>query len=258
MSGLLVVEVGNTRTGIGMADGDQWRWHDRVPTHPFLSSDEVATLIRGHGTPLEDLSAVAVSSVVPAATESFLVFARQHLQVEPLVVTGETPAPLVNRYANPGQLGSDRWVGAIAAFERYGAPLIVVSLGTATTVDVVSAQGEFLGGAIAPGVVTCAEALSERAAQLFRVPLAAPATALATDTGGCLGAGLWHGSLGQVEGILAAVREELRSPVEAVVTGGLGEVLGPHLTGVRAIEPLLAMEGVRIAWEFQHDPRGNA
>ena len=252
MNLLLAVDVGNTSTKIGLYQDEKLPSRWRVATHPVRTSDEISILLNellaSLGMTLDQVEQIAISSVVPQVTMALLAFCQGHLKMDPFLISGDTPTKLTVGYHDPSQLGSDRLVAALAAYERYGAPIIVVNLGTATTVDVVSAQGEFLGGAIAPGITISVEALVERAARLFSVPLEPPGQVIGRNTTQGLQSGIWFGLIGQINGLLSKVREELGDQAEAVVTGGLAETVGPQLEGVRAIDPDLTLEGIRLAW----------
>lgn len=239
MSRVLVVDIGNTTTRLGLWEGREAR--------------EVAALSTGEVTaeapPLTE--GLALCSVVPAAEVSWRAWAEAH-DLELLAIRGDTPAPVTNHYADPAQLGPDRLCAAVGAANRLGAPVIVVSLGTATVVDAVSAERELLGGAIACGLDTGLAALHERTAALPRVTAEAPLRAIGRDTVAGLRAGAVLGAAALVEGLVARMREVV-GPAKVAVTGGNAGLVAPHLRGEGwHTYPTLALEGAGLIWERLH------
>jgi type III pantothenate kinase len=209
----------------------------------------VRALFAGASMDPVGVDAIVVSSVVPdlnrvlaRAGERF--FGREPLFVGPGVRTG---VPIL--YENPHEVGADRIVNAVAAVARYGAPVVVLDFGTATTLDVVSARGEYLGGVIAPGLGISAEALFTRAARLSRVDLRRPARVIGRTTEESVQSGLFHGYAALVEGLIAKVLEELGAPAKVVATGGLAPVFDRALASLDAVDPDLTLHGLRLIWE---------
>ena len=253
MTSLLAVDVGNSHTKLGWFQDGKLRGETRFPTRGLVAQisnlrHAVAEFTRGHGA---RPAAAVMCSVVPRATAGWRRALADVCGAKPLVVSGDSDIGIANHYADPASLGPDRLVAALAARELYGAPVIVVSLGTATVVDAVSRAGEFLGGAIAPGIEISLGALAQRAARLPPVAFEVASRAIATDTRAGMIAGAFFGAVGQVRELLARQRAEMKQDVPAVITGGWGELLAPHLANIAAVEPALTLVGLRLAWEYR-------
>jgi len=249
MSLLLTVDVGNSQTKLGWFEERRLRGQRQFVTGARRAAEAIADLVAGLPQPP---SGAAMSCVVPEAVEEWRQALRAAAGAAPLVVSGDSDVGIRNHYRDPATLGPDRLVGALAARELYGAPVIVVSLGTATVLDAVSRAGEFIGGAIAPGVETSLAALVERAARLLPVTFEQAPTAIATDTRGAMIAGAYFGSIGQVKELLARVRAEMGEDAPAVLTGGHAELVARELRNVAGVEPALNLIGLRLAWENVH------
>ena len=247
MAGLLAIDVGNTQTVFGRYEGTDLREHWRVSTEVERTGDELGLLLRG----LVDLSALdglALTCTVPPLIRAYEEFAeREGLSM--LVLGPGTRTGIPVRYDDTREVGPDRIANAVAALERYGAPCIVVDFGTSTNFDVVSPEGEYVGGVLAPGIEISMEALSARAARLFRVDFAAPETVIAKNTADSLQSGLVYGFAGQVDGIVERIRGELGVEARTVATGGLADLIAPHARTLDQIDPFLTLEGVRLIWE---------
>jgi type III pantothenate kinase len=250
---LLAIDVGNTHTVLGLFEGESVRAHWRVATRKDATPDEVGVLLRelfaGAGFDPAAVTGVIVSSVVPdlngvLAKAGARYFRRDPLFVEPGVKTG---LPIL--YENPHEVGADRIVNAVAAVARYGTPVIILDFGTATTLDVISAKGEYLGGVIAPGLGISAEALFARAARLSRVPLKRPRRVIGSNTEESVQSGLFHGYASLVEGLVRRVRAELGADARVVATGGLARVFEGEMPFLDAVDPGLTLEGLRLIWE---------
>jgi type III pantothenate kinase len=189
---------------------------------------------------------------VPALARAYEELAAR-VRVELLVLGPGTRTGLSVRYEDPREVGPDRIANAVAALERYGAPCIVVDFGTSTNFDVVSQEGEYVGGVLAPGIEVSMEALAARAARLFSVDFSEPPTVIAKNTTASLQSGLVYGFAGQVDGIVDAIRGELSVKAQTVATGGLAELIVPHARTLEHIDPFLTLEGVRLVWE-RHRP----
>lgn len=248
--GLLAVDVGNSDTVVGLFSGREltgfWRFTSRAVT-----TDEVAlrldALGRAHRWP-RDLGAV-LCSVVPALTLPWLA-ALERLSGRPAVeVSAATAKSLPVRYHDRSAVGADRIANAVAARALYGVPAIVVDLGTATTFDCISAQGAYLGGAIAPGVATSAEELFRRAARLPRVELRRPARALGRTTEESLQAGVLWGAAGQVDALVRRLALEMKGTPAVIATGGLAAIVAPECETINRVDEALTLKGMRIIWE---------
>ena len=248
---LLAVDVGNTQTVLGLfADGTLTE-HWRVATEDHRTGDELGALV-GRFIDLSGVDGICLSSTVPALVREYEAFAERWAKA-PLLVLGpgvRTGIPM--RYDDPREVGPDRIANAVAAKERYGAPCIVVDFGTSTNFDVVSAEGEYVGGVLAPGIEVSMEALFQRAARLVKVDFSEPPSAIGRTTATALQSGLVYGFGGQVDGIVAAIRGELGVDARVVATGGLAELIAPHSTAIETIDPLLTLEGLRLVWEQNH------
>jgi type III pantothenate kinase len=254
---LLAIDVGNTNILLGVyRDGrllDTWR----VRTERERTADEHAVLFREllatAGVGLDDVGDTVISSVVPPLGPALRQFARRYLRREAQFV-GETLHPDIPvRYSPPSAVGADRLVGAVAVLRKYGAPAVVVDFGTATTFDAISAAGEYLGGAIAPGVGISLEALFRTAAHLPRIDVARPPRAIGGSTVESMQSGAYYGFIGQVEGLVRRFREELGPGTQVIATGGLAELIGPETDAVDHVEPNLTLDGLRILWEERKD-----
>jgi type III pantothenate kinase len=244
---LLAIDVGNTQTVIGLFDGEGLREHWRVATESERTGDEVGLLLRGL-VDLDSLEGVALSSTVPALLRSYEELA-ERTGVNLLVLGPGTRTGIPVRYDDPREVGPDRIANAVAARERYGAPCIVVDFGTSTNFDVVSPEGEYAGGVLAPGIEVSMDALSARAARLFTVDFVDPPTVIGKNTAASLQSGLVYGFAGQVDGIVEAIRGELGAEAPTVATGGLADLIVPHARTLEQIDPFLTLEGLRLVWE---------
>lgn len=250
---LLAIDVGNTNIVLGIYDGEQLRSSWRVATDAAKTSNEYAVLLDGlfryADCSLARVEAVVVSSVVPALTTTFEELARRYSGVNPVVVGPGVRTGIKVLYENPREVGADRIANAVATFHRYGGPAIVIDFGTATTFDALSADGEYLGGAIAPGFNIAAEALFRHAARLYRVELKRPKSAIGRNTGSSVQAGVVFGYVGLVEGLIRRFREEM-GPARVIATGGLAEVIAGESTLVDEVNPLLTLEGLRLIYDM--------
>jgi type III pantothenate kinase len=201
------------------------------------------------GLAFQRVSAVIISSVVPPLQGTLEEMGRQYFRVEPMIVGPGIKTGMPVLYESPRDVGADRIVNAVAAFEAYGGPCIVVDFGTATTFDAISARGEYLGGVICPGIGISSEALFQRAAKLPRVDIAQPKAVIGRNTVGSMQAGLFYGYLGLVEGMVARMRAELGGRATVVATGGLAQLLVSGSTSVDHVDPLLTLTGLRILFE---------
>jgi type III pantothenate kinase len=244
---LLAVDVGNTQTVFGLFEGERLTEQRRVGTESERTGDELAVLLRGLFD-LDQLEGICLASTVPALVRAYEDFAEHWTRARLLVVGPGTRTGIPVRYDDPREVGPDRIVNAVAAKERYGAPSIVVDFGTSTNFDVVSAEGEYIGGVLAPGVEISMDALFARAARLFRVDFTAPPTVIAKTTGAALQSGLVYGFAGQVDAIVARIRGELGADAPTVATGGLADLIAPHADTIEQVDPDLTLQGLHIVW----------
>lgn len=252
---LFALDIGNTNITAGVFDETtliaQWRLSSREYT-----ADEFAVFFgvafAERGLSPDGVRGVAISSVVPSLTPPAELLARRHFGCEPLVVGPDTATGLVNEYSNPREVGADRLVNGLAAWKKFGGAVVIADFGTATTVDAVSARGHYLGGAIAPGLQISTDALFHAAARLPRVELVAPAQTLGRSTPASMQAGIVFGYAGLVKELVARCAEEMtargETAVTTIATGGLAELIAPHVPRIQHVEPQLTLEGLRLIW----------
>ncbi len=248
MSKLLAVDAGNTQTVFGLYEHGELDGNWRIATETQRTGDELGALI-GRFVDLGQVGGVCLSSTVPTLVREYEIFAARWAQAPILVVGPGVRTGIAIRYDDPREVGPDRIANAVAAKEHYGAPCIVVDFGTSTNFDVVSADGEYVGGVLAPGVEISMDALFRRAARLVKVDFAEPPTVIGKTTATALQSGLVYGFAGQVDGIVAAIRGELGVEAPVVATGGLSELIAPHSRTISKLDPLLTLEGLRLVWE---------
>jgi type III pantothenate kinase len=247
---LLAVDVGNTQTVIGLYDGEVLKEHWRIATERHRTGDELSALL-ARFVEFEELDGVVVSTTVPQLVREYTNFVERYVKAPLLLVGPGTRTGIAIRYDDPREVGPDRIVNALAAREKYGAPCIVVDFGTSTNFDVVSAAGDYIGGVLAPGIEISMDALFQRAARLFKVDFVAPPTVIGKTTATGLQSGFVYGFAGQVDGIVARIREELGVAAPVIATGGLAGLVAPHSSTIDEVDPFLTLDGLRLVWELR-------
>jgi type III pantothenate kinase len=253
---LLVIEVGNTNTKIGVFSGSRLLVSWRLTTRREQTADEygvfIQTLLATRGIEQQRFTGVAISNVVPTVQQTLEAMSDAYFGIQPFSVEpgrSDTVPLLVDA---PHEVGADRICDIVGGVTLYGSPLIVINFGTATTFNCVNARGEFVGGAIAPGLVTASEALMSRAARLYRVELLQPEEAIGRNTITNIQSGVMYGWAGLVDGLVERMRAELGAPVKVVATGGLGEQLRGVARSIDLVDPDLTLQGLRTIWERAH------
>ncbi len=250
---LLAIDIGNTTIALGVFEGKRLVKEWRARTEREKTADEYGALLldllRLSAIEPAAIDGVIISSVVPPLTPAFQALTLTLFALKALVVGPGLKTGLPILYDNPGEVGADRVVASLAAFEKYGGPCIIVDFGTATTFDAVTAKGEYLGGAIAPGIRISAEALYLRTAKLPQIEVVKPKRVIGRTTVASMQSGIYFGYVGLVNHLIAEIGGELGGRPAIVVTGGFGEQLGPEIRGPYHFEPHLVLEGLRIIFE---------
>lgn len=251
---LLAVDVGNTQTVIGVYDQSEFVGMWRVATNRTDTADELRArlllLLEAAGLSLADVSTASLASVVPQLTESWRKAICDGAGVETIVCTAESAGPLFKRaYANPQEIGADRIADAVAAAALYGTPVVVIDFGTATNIEVLDKDGFFIGGIIAPGVQTSAQALFSRASRLATIDLVAPEMPIGVDTETAIQSGIVLGEADRVDGLVRRVFAQIGYEATVVATGGLASLVAEHSSVIRHVNPRLTIEGLRLLAE---------
>lgn len=251
---LLTIDIGNTNLTLGLYQGEQLGPHWRLATDHERMPDEYGLQFLGlldhAGYDPGDVSGVCMASVVPPLATRIIQACQTYLNQTPLVVDERVKTGVTVRYEDPKAVGADRIADAAAVQKLYGGPACVVDFGTATTFDALSATGEYLGGAIAPGINIAADALFHRTSQLPRVNLQRPPSAIGRNTVHAMQSGLLFGYIGLTEGMVARFREELGANMKVIATGGLAEIIAPETRVIQHVAPWLTLDGLRIIWEL--------
>lgn len=250
---LLAIDVGNTNIVIGLYKEDDKLGSWRIRTNEDVTADELWVVLKNlmfwQGLETKGINGVIISCVVPPLKSALEELSQIFLEVSPLFVGPGIKTGMPIRYDNPREVGADRIVNAVAAYEKYRRELIAVDFGTATTFDYINASGEYEGGAIAPGVKISAEALFHNASKLFRVELTAPPKVIAKDTASAIQSGIVFGYAALVDGILSRMFDELKSRPKVVATGGLARTISAHTKLVEEVEDDLTMDGLKILYK---------
>jgi len=253
---LLCIDIGNTNITLGLYTGDQpgphWRLattHDRMPDEFGV---QLLGLLGHKKIAPEKVDCAVIASVVPQLTERWIQVCETYLGCSPLVVDANTKTGVKILIDNPQSVGADRIVDVAAAHRLYGGPACIVDFGTATTFDAVSNEGDYLGGAISPGIGIAADALAQRTAKLPQVDIAAPPNPIGRNTVHAMQSGLLFGYIGLVEGMVARFRDELGSEMKVIATGGLAELIAKHTEVLEIIAPWLTLDGLRLIYEMNN------
>jgi type III pantothenate kinase len=257
-TGLLAIDIGNTNIHLGYWRDNAWRPSWRARTVADKMPDEYAVLARNFLSSADltykDISGVIISSVVPPLTGTFAELVKRYIEIEPLVVTHQTKTGVKIAIDQPEQAGADRIVNAAAVVAQYGGPAIVIDFGTATTFDVVSADGAYRGGAIAPGIIVAHDALVEHAARLHKVDLTPPPCAIGTNTIHAMQSGIFWGYVSLVEGLVVRLKQAMGDPnIRVIATGGLAPLFDEHTHVIDLIAPELTLDGLRVIYEMNRE-----
>ncbi|MCP9455592.1 MAG: type III pantothenate kinase [Nitrospira sp.] len=249
---LAAINIGNTHIAWGIFEGSTLTAHWRLATDPRTTSDEYGvlctSLLERAQRSTQSITGAVLSSVVPALTGTMVSMVETYFGCSPLVISADCDTGLILKYDNPRELGSDRLVNAAAAYHKFRRDLIIVDCGTATTFCAVTQAGEYLGGAIAPGLGIAAEALFARTAKLNKVELGRPRTVIGTDTASSIQSGLLFGYAGLVDTLVRRIEREMGRTSWVVATGGLASIIAPEASTIHTVEPFLTLEGLELLY----------
>ncbi len=251
---LLAIDIGNTRIAVGVFKGKEMFTTLGIATNLHCMAGEYAVLLSNmllyHGVNTSELKGAIICSVVPPVLTTFEDLCQRYLKLSPLVVGSGIKTGVRIALDNPREAGADRIVNAVAAHRLYGGPIIIIDFGTATTFDVIAKDGDYLGGAIAPGMEVAAEALFMRAAQLPRVEMVRPKHVIGKNTVTALQSGMVFGYIGLVEGLIARLREEIEGDAKIIATGGYADIIAREIPLIEVINPDLTLIGLRLIYEM--------
>ena len=254
---LLAIDIGNTNLTIGLYRGDVFGSHWRLGTDHHRMPDEYGLQLLGlldhAGLKPEDLDGVSLSSVVPQLTSRLVEACNKYLHQNPLVIGPDLKTGFTIEYHSPAAVGPDRLADAAATVKLYGAPAIVVDFGTATSFNAITAANQYLGGAIAPGILTAADALTEHTSRLPRIDVVKPPSVIGRNTVHAMQSGLFYGYVALVEGMIARMKIEMGGQAKTIATGGLAELIAHETKIFDIISPWLTLEGLRILWEINQE-----
>ena len=255
---LLTIDIGNTNIVVGIYQDGKLTYHWRTATAAHRMADEYAMLVNNfftfEGLRFADVKDAIICSVVPSLTATFSDFCARYLKIKALEVGPGIRTGMRILYENPRDVGADRIANSVAAQRLYGGPAIIVDFGTATTLDAINADGDYLGGSISPGIGIAAEALFQRAARLYRIQLTAPKTAIGRNTPAAMQSGILFGYVGLIEGLVARFKKEM-GEARVIATGGLAEVIAKESTCIEVVDQWLTLEGLRIVYEMNAEGR---
>ena len=250
---LLVIDVGNTNIVLGIFDDKTLLDHWRISTDRLRTTDEYGVLVRNlfylNHVNSEEIDAIIISSVVPSVMPTLERMCQRYFGIAPLIIGPGIRTGMDIKYDNPREVGADRIVNAVAAYELYGGPVIIIDFGTATTFCAVDKKGDYLGGSICPGIGISTDALVQRTALLPRIEVRRTERVICRNTVESMQAGVYYGFVGQVDGIVSRMRRELGSNARVVATGGLAVIIAPATKSIDLVEPMLTLEGLRIIYE---------
>lgn len=250
---LLVIDVGNTNIVLGIFKEQELVDHWRVSTDRLRTTDEYGVLIRHlfylNGVNSEEIDAIIISSVVPPVMPTLERMCQRYFGLTPLVIGPGVKTGMDIKYDNPREVGADRIVNAVAAYEKFGGPVIIIDFGTATTFCAVDKKGTYLGGAICPGIGISTDALVQRTAKLPRIEVVQAEKVICRNTVESMQAGVFYGFVGQVDGIVTRMRRELDCKAKVVATGGLAVIVAPATDAIDVVEPMLTLEGLKIIYD---------
>lgn len=256
---IFVLDVGNTNTVLGVYDGDELKHHWRIETSRGKTEDEYGMMIKAllnHvGLQFSDIDGIIISSVVPPIMFALERMCLKYFHIKPIIVGPGIKTGLNIKYDNPREVGADRIVNAVAGIHLYGSPLIIVDFGTATTYCYINEHKQYMGGAIAPGIMISTEALFARAAKLPRIEIARPDDIIGKNTVSAMQAGILYGYVGQVEGIVSRMKAKSSIPPKVIATGGLASLIASESDVIDIVDPFLTLTGLKILYEKNVDKK---
>ncbi|PZX02817.1 pantothenate kinase [Psychrobacillus insolitus] len=258
---ILVLDAGNTNIVLGVYDKDMLIHHWRMETDRLKTEDEYGMQVKAFfahaNITFEQIEGIIISSVVPPIMFSLEAMCKKYFDIKPIIVGPGVKTGLNIKYENPREVGADRIVNAVAAIHEYGTPLIIVDFGTATTYCFVNEKGDYMGGAIAPGVGISMEALFTRASKLPRIELTRPDHVIGKNTVSAMQSGIIYGFVGQVEGLVSRMKKLSKQNPQVIATGGVASLIGAETTVMDIIDPLLTLKGLYLIYQRNLDERGN-
>jgi len=253
---LLVLDIGNSNIVMGTYEGKKLVRHWRISTDRQKTGDEYGILMNSlfnyQGIQMEDIDDIIISSVVPPLVVPITKMCERYFHIHPIVVGPGIRTGIRLNYENPRAIGADRIVNVVGAYEQYGGPLIVIDIGTATTFDVVAENGDFLGGVIAPGLGTSADALFQSTAQLPRIELVPPKNIICRNTIQGMQAGVVFGFVGQIDEIVRRIKAEMGCPMQVIATGGFGRMIAKESATIDRVDHFLTLTGLQVLYERNH------